>query len=101
LTEQQKLPYKEPEERALLLRLLALPDELIAAAEERAPHKIIRYTEAIAADFNKFYDTCRILPLIKEDPPLAQARIQLVQATRQVLFNLLTGILGLSAPESM
>lgn len=101
LTEQQKLPYKEPEERSLLLRLLALPDELIAAAEERAPHKIIRYAEAIAADFNKFYDNCRILPLLKEDPLLAQARIQLVQATRQVLFNVLTGILGLSAPESM
>jgi arginyl-tRNA synthetase len=38
---------------------------------------------------------------LKEDPLLAQARIQLVQATRQVLFNVLTGILGLSAPESM
>jgi arginyl-tRNA synthetase len=101
LTEQRRLPYREPEERALLLRLLALPDELIAAAEERAPHKIIRYAEAVAADFNKFYDNCRILPLLKEDPLLAQARIQLVQATRQVLFNVLTGILGLSAPESM
>ncbi len=101
LTEKKELPYKEPEERTLLLRLLALPDELMTAAEERAPHKIIRYTEAIAADFNKFYDNCRILPLLQEDPVLAQARIQLVQATRQVLFNLLTGILGLSAPESM
>ncbi|MFS8886672.1 arginine--tRNA ligase [Synechococcus sp. H70.2] len=101
LTEDKKLPYKETEERALLLRLLALPDELIAAAEERAPHKIIRYAEALAADFNKFYDNCRIIPLLKEDPFLAQARIQLVQATRQVLFNVLTGILGLSAPESM
>lgn len=101
LDETAKLPYTEPEERTLLLRLLALPDELIAAAEERAPHKIIRYTEAIAADFNKFYDNCRILPLLQEDPALARARIQLVQATRQVLFNLLTGILRLSAPESM
>ncbi len=101
LNDQGKLLFVQPEERILLLRLLALPDEIQFAAQERAPHRIIRYTESLASDFNKFYDECRIFPLLQDDPPLALARLQLVKATRQVLFNLLTGILGISAPESM
>lgn len=101
LTEHQELIWVEPEERILLMRLIALPDEIKQAAEERAPHKIIRYVQGVASDFNKFYDTCRIFPLLESDPPLALARIQLVKATRQVLYNTLTGILGISAPESM
>ncbi len=101
MTEDGSLIMPEPEERSLLMRLIALPDELRQAAAERAPHKIIRYVELVASDFNKFYDKCRIYPTLEEDPALAMARLQLVKATRQVLFNALTQILGISAPTSM
>ncbi len=96
-----ELLFTEPEERALLMVLLSFPDQLIAAATERAPHKVIRYTELVASQFNTFYDRCRIHPTLESDPPLALARLQLVKATRQVLCNVLTGILGISAPERM
>lgn len=95
------LLFTEPEERALLMLLLSFPDQLIAAATERAPHKVIRYTELVASQFNKFYDRCRIHPTLDSDPPLALARLQLVKATRQVLGNVLVEILGISAPESL
>ncbi|MDX2272903.1 MAG: arginine--tRNA ligase [Cyanobacteriota bacterium] len=103
LNQQNQLWYEQPEERTLLLKLLALPDELKIAAQERAPHKVIRYTESVASDFNKFYDNCRLLPLFQspETLDLAKARLVLVEATRQVLYNLLTGILGISAPTSL
>lgn len=101
LKENQELLVGEPEERNLILHLIALPDQIKQAAEERAPHKIIRYVQSLASDFNKFYDTHRIFPILDSDPPLAMARLQVVKATRQVLYNTLTGILGISAPESM
>lgn len=96
-----ELLFTEPEERALLMLLLSFPDQVITAATERAVHKLIKYTEQVASQFNKFYDRCRIHPTLESDPPLALARLQLVKATRQVLFNVLTGLLGISAPESM
>ncbi len=95
------LIFEKPEERILVMQLIAWPDEIKQAAEERAPHKIIRYIQGLASSFNKFYDECRIFPIVDSDPPLAMARLQLVKATRQVLYNALTGILGISAPESM
>ncbi len=101
ILQDQDLLFTEPEERILLIQLLGFPDEIRTAAAERAPHKIIRYIEAVARDFNKFYDKCRIYPTLDTNLPLAMARLQLVKATRWVLFNALTQILGITAPESM
>ncbi|MEL7477090.1 MAG: DALR anticodon-binding domain-containing protein, partial [Cyanobacteria bacterium J06555_12] len=96
------LVFAEPEERKLLMSLLAVPEQLKRAAEERATHKVVRLAEAIAIDFHKFYDRCRILGDVrKENPGLANARLALVEATRQVLFNLLEGVLAIHAPTSM
>ena len=97
-----KLLFEEPEERKLLMSLLAVPEQLKQAAEERATHKVTRLAEAIANDFHKFYDRCRILGSVaQEKPDLAKARLALVEATRQVLFNLLEGVLAIHAPTSM
>ena len=96
------LLFEEPEERKLLMSLLAVPEQLKRAAEERATHKVTRLAEAIAIDFHKFYDRCRILgSVLQEKPNLAKARLALVEATRQVLFNLLEGVLAIHAPTSM
>jgi arginyl-tRNA synthetase len=91
-----------PEERALILHLINAPDQLRRAAEERAPQILVRYSEELANDFMKFYDRCRILPLLREnaEDPLAYARGVLMVAAKQVLATAL-GLLGIHAPESM
>jgi len=97
----ETLLFRDPEERLLLLGLLACPDEIALAAQDRAPHKLCRYAERLARLFSRFYDTSRILSIVETEPDLAYARLQLVKATRQVLHNLLVGILGISAPTMM
>jgi arginyl-tRNA synthetase len=91
-----------PEERALILRLINAPDQFRRAAEERAPQILVRYSEELANDFMKFYDRCRILPLLRENPkdPLGYARGVLMVAAKQVLATAL-GLLGIHAPEAM
>ena len=87
-----------------LLRALAeFPRVVTAAAELRAPHRVARYLEDLAATFNKWYDTreCRMLPQGDEPvAPINQARLVLTVAARTVLANGL-GLLGVSAPERM
>jgi arginyl-tRNA synthetase len=67
------------------------------AAELRAPYRLTRYAEELAADFHRFYTECRV---VTEDAALTQARLHLAAATRQVLANVLA-LLGVSAPDSM
>lgn len=87
-----------------LLRALAeLPRVVTAAAELRAPHRVARYLEDLAAVFNKWYDTreCRMLPQGDEPvAPVNQARLVLTVAARTVIANGLD-LLGVSAPERM
>jgi len=81
-----------------LLRVLSeLPEEIKVAAELRAPYRLTKYAEEVAAEFHRFYTECRV---VTEDRGLTQARLHLSEATRQVLANVL-GVLGVSAPESM
>jgi arginyl-tRNA synthetase len=81
----------------LLRRLADAPERIRVAAELRAPYRLTRYAEELAADFHRFYTECRV---VTEDRSLTQARLHLSAATRQVLANVL-GLLGVSAPESM
>ena len=87
-----------------LLRALAeFPRVVTAAAELRAPHRVARYLEDLAAVFNKWYDTreCRMLPQGDEPvAPVNQARLVLTVAAQTVLANGL-GLLGVTAPERM
>jgi arginyl-tRNA synthetase len=86
-----------PTELDLLRRLADGPERVRVAAELRAPYRLTRYAEELAADFHRFYTECRV---VTEDGALTQARLHLSAATRQVLANVL-GLLGVSAPESM
>lgn len=90
---------QQDEERALLVKLLSYPDELIFAAVVREPHRLTTYAHELAAHFHSFYKQCRVLD--EANLELSQARLVLTQATRIVIRNLLTGIFGISAPESM
>jgi arginyl-tRNA synthetase len=86
-----------PMEAALLRRLAAYEELVVLAALQRAPHRLARYAEDLAAAFHRFYGECRVLT---NDRALSSARWWLVKATRQVLANTL-GLIGVDAPERM
>ena len=86
-----------PAEIELLKRMAGFPGVIAEAADLRAPHRLARYAEELAASFHRFYNDCRVL---QEDEPLARARYWLAVAARQVLANAL-GLLRVSAPERM
>jgi arginyl-tRNA synthetase len=81
-----------------LLRTLAeLPEQIRLVANLRAPYRLTRYAEEVAAGFHRFYTECRV---VTEDAGLTQARLHLSAATKQVIGNVLD-LLGVSAPETM
>jgi arginyl-tRNA synthetase len=86
-----------PMETALLRRLAAFEEMVLVAAAQRAPHRLTRYAEDLAAAFHRFYAECRVL---SDDRALSSARWWLVNATRQVLANTLD-LIGIDAPERM
>ena len=86
-----------PMEAALLRRLAGYEELVVLAADQRAPHRLTRYAEDLAAAFHRFYGECRVLT---DDQALSSARWWLVNATRQVLANTL-GLIGVDAPERM
>jgi arginyl-tRNA synthetase len=81
----------------LLRKLAELPEAIELAAGARAPHRLTRYAEEVAAEFHRFYTECRV---ITEDRPLTHARLWLATAAKQVIGSTL-GLLGVSAPTSM
>ena len=86
-----------PAEAGLMLRLAEYPEMLACAAAELAPHEVAFYARDLAAAFHTYYGAERFLV---DDAALAQARMALLAATRQVLRNALA-VLGVSAPEAM
>ena len=88
---------RHPTEEALLRRLAGYEELVVLAARQRAPHRLTRYAEELAAAFHRFYGECRV---ITDDAALSSARWWLCMATRQVLANTL-GIFGVTAPERM
>ncbi|MBF6334230.1 arginine--tRNA ligase [Nocardia transvalensis] len=91
------------EEGELIRTLGEYPAVVASAASLREPHRVARYLEELAGAYHRFQTnkTLRILPQ-GDDPvaPVNAARLELVNATRQVLANGL-GLLGVSAPERM
>lgn len=87
----------EESERDLLRRLLELPDEIAAAAEQQAPHKIAAYVMELSALFHSFYGGCRVLGVAAE---LSAARLWLCRVTADAVAKCL-GLLGVSAPDKM
>jgi len=88
-----------PSSRALLKRVLDFPEEIVLAAERRAPHRLTVYALDLAQDFSAFYRDCRVVGAA-EDGADESFRISLSVATQRVLAQAL-GLLGVSAPEQM
>ncbi|TCD48161.1 arginine--tRNA ligase [Chlorobium sp. N1] len=86
-----------PEELQLAFGLLDFGEVSRSAFRMLEPQKMVDYMHSIAELFHRFYQEC---PILKAEPEIAEARLFLSVAVRQVLQNGFR-ILGISAPESM
>jgi len=87
----------ESHEQDLLARLARYPEVVETAALAHEPHQIAYYLRDLANDFHTYYNAHTF---IVDDADLRDTRLNLIDATRQVLANGLR-LLGVSAPESM
>jgi arginyl-tRNA synthetase len=90
-------PLAEPEEQALIKRLLDYPEVVRGAARAREPHRIAFWLSELAGVFHPYYKAHRV---IQDDRRLMLARFALCAAVGQVIANGLE-LLGVSAPETM
>lgn len=96
-SEEELLRLDSMEERELLKKMADLPSEIMVAARLMEPHRLARYVLDLAGLFHTFYNSQRVLI---EDESLRRARLNLVRAVKQIVYNVLS-ILGVSAPERM
>ncbi len=88
---------KEQEEIDLMTKIVSLPQEIAQSAIAMEPSKLTRYVLDLAALFHSFYNSCRVKCDEKE---LMQARILLVEVTKQTIENVLS-LLKIDAPDEM
>ena len=87
----------ERHEQELMVSLSRYPEVVEAAALNHEPHQLAHYLRELANEFHTYYNAHQFLV---EDNRLRDARLALIEATRQVIANGL-GLLGVSAPDSM
>ncbi len=87
----------DPTEINLAKAVSRFPEEIMKAAEETAPHRLVYYAMELAEAFHAFYNAQRVLGV---EENVMKSRILLMEAARVTLKNAL-GILGVSAPEKM
>ncbi|PAD71216.1 arginine--tRNA ligase [Paenibacillus campinasensis] len=81
----------------ILRKMGELPQEVSVAADNYAPHRLIRYVYELSSLFHSYYKAQRV---ITEDAAQTQARLALLSAVRTVIANVLR-LVGVSAPERM
>ncbi len=87
----------EAHEQELLAVLSRFPEVLNSAALAHEPHHIPHYLRELANSFHTYYNAHTFLV---DSAELRDARLNLIDATRQVIANGLK-LLSVSAPESM
>jgi arginyl-tRNA synthetase len=90
-------PLVEPEEQALVKRLLHYPEVVRGAARALEPHRIAFWLQELAGAFHPYYRAHRV---IQDDRGLMLARLALCAAVGRVVANGLD-LLGVAAPETM
>ena len=85
-------------ERALIKKLLAFPDEVAEAADRRAPHRVATYALELAQAFTAFYRDCQVVGA--EPRALEDLRLRLCVVSRRTIARSL-GLLGVRAPDEM
>ncbi|MCY3694273.1 MAG: arginine--tRNA ligase [Chloroflexi bacterium] len=87
----------EPEEIAIVKRMLELPEVVDMAATNFEPHRLAHYSLALASEFNSLYHRHRV---ISEDQRLSRARLALTRAVGITLARSLE-LMGIEAPQFM
>ncbi len=87
----------ESHETDLSIQLAKYPEVVEKAAINAEPHLLVHYLRELANQFHTYYNAHQF---IVEDDAIRNARLNLISATRQVIYNGLH-LLGVSAPESM
>jgi len=88
---------QESHEQELMINLSRYPEVLEGAAINYEPHLLTHYLRDLANDFHTYYNAHTFLV---DDAALRNARLNLIEATRQVIVNGLN-LLGVSAPDNM
>ena len=86
-------------ELEVLRALSELPDTVVTAAADRAPHRITTWVRELAGTVHGFYHDCYVLG-DGISPELTQARLHLVEAA-SVGLAIGLDLLGVSAPDQM
>jgi arginyl-tRNA synthetase len=86
-----------PEERALMVKLLRLPEVLQVVASDYYPSHLCTYLFELAGLFMRFYEAC---PILKAEPDVRASRLALARITADVLREGLD-LLGLDTLEQM
>ncbi len=85
------------EEMKILKRLSSYPDIIKKSAERYEPHLLTNFMRELAQEIHSYYNKFQILV---EDSNLRNARLALIEASRQVLKN--SGrIIGINMPDKM
>ncbi|MGI9320946.1 MAG: arginine--tRNA ligase [Thiogranum sp.] len=95
--EENLFRLNEGHEDALMVNLSRYPELVETAAINHEPHLLAHYLRELANDFHTYYNAHQFLV---DDEDLRNARLNLIQATRQTIANGLK-LLGVSAPDSM
>lgn len=88
----------EVAERGLMQALIALPGSVAQAAQTLRPSILCSQLYAVAKAYNRFQQECNVIH--QEDAGVVQARLLLVQATREALSWGLS-LVGIPAPDRM
>ncbi len=96
--ERPEILIGNPAERALALRLIALPEAIEDAAADMRPSVLAAYLYSLADAFSSFYTTC---PVLKAEPAgLRASRLMLCDLTGRVT-RLGLELLGICTPDRM
>jgi len=87
-----------PDERALMLKLLWMEKALADCVRDQSPHHLTTYLTELAASFHSFYDRNKVLD--PENRDVSAFRLFLLKSVQGVIAKGL-GLLGVSAPERM
>ena len=87
----------QPEERALLLKALQLPEIVEIVARECYPNLLCNYLYELSGAFMRFYEAC---PVLKAEPQIRHSRLALASLTEQALEQGLD-LLGIQTLEKM
>ena len=94
---QVKTPL-DPQERALLLKLLWFKQVLKTCVADLSPHHLTTYLVELAGLFHAFYDNCRVLD--EDNLELTRSRLFICQRVADRIKKGLE-LIGVSAPEEM